>query len=178
MLRIHRGVSPRIAPTAYVDPGAHIIGDVTIGERSSVWPTATLRGDVEPIQIGEDSNIQEGTVVHADKGFPAIVGNRVTVGHSAVLHGCIVEDDALIGIGAIVLNGARIGQGAVVAAGSLVPEGMAVPPATLVIGTPAKPRRAVSAEEQARFRKGVKIYVERAAAYLLEARGQEENAGT
>jgi gamma-carbonic anhydrase len=177
MLRIHRGVSPRIAPTAYVDPGAHIIGDVTIGERSSVWPAATLRGDNDPIQIGEDSNIQDGTVVHTDKGFPAIVGDRVTVGHSAVLHGCIVEDDALIGIGAIVLNGARVGKGAVVAAGSLVPEGMAVPPATLVVGTPAKPRREVSADEQARFRKGVEIYVERAAAYLLESRGQEEKAG-
>ena len=171
MLRSYRGVSPRIAPTAYIDPGAHVIGDVTIGERSSVWPTTTLRGDIEPIRIGEDSNIQEATVVHTDKGFPTVVGNRVTVGHAAVLHGCIVEDDVLIGIGAIVLTGARVGRGAVVAAGSLVPEGMAVPPATLVMGTPAKPRRAVSADEQARFRSGVESYVERAAVYLLETRG-------
>jgi gamma-carbonic anhydrase len=173
MPRTYRGVSPRIAPSAYIDAGAHVIGDVTIGERSSVWPAVTLRGDIEPIRVGEDTNIQDGTVVHMDAGFPAVVGDRVTVGHSAVLHGCTIDDDALIGIGAIVLNGARVGRGAVVAAGSLVPEGMDVPPETLVLGTPAKPRRAVSTEEQERFRKGVKNYVERAAAYRLEQGGRE-----
>lgn len=165
MLRSYRGVSPQIASTAYVDPGAHVIGDVVIGERSSVWPTATMRGDIDPIRVGDDTNIQEGTVVHTDHGFPTTIGNRVSVGHSAVLHGCMIEDDALIGIGAIVLNGARIGKGAVVAAGALVPEGMEVPAETLVMGTPAKPRRAVTAEEQARFRRGVEGYAERAAIY-------------
>src|SRR5690242_19704276 len=123
MLRSYRGISPRVASTAYIDPGAHIIGDVTIGERSSVWPSAALRGDIEPIRVGEETNIQEGSVVHTDVGFPTTVGDRVTVGHMAVLHGCIVEDDALIGIGALVLTGARIGKGAVVAAGAVVPEG-------------------------------------------------------
>ncbi len=165
MLRNYRGISPRIAPSAYIDPGAQIIGDVTIGERSSVWPSATLRGDIDPIRVGEETSIQEGTVVHTDAGFPTTIGNRVTVGHMAVLHGCTVEDDALIGIGAIVLNGAKIGKGAVVAAGSVVPEGMEVPAETLVMGTPAKPRRPVSADEQARFQKGVAGYVERAKTY-------------
>jgi carbonic anhydrase/acetyltransferase-like protein (isoleucine patch superfamily) len=169
MLRSFRGVSPRVAPSAYVDPGATVIGDVTVGRRSSVWPAAVLRGDNDPIRVGEETNIQDGTVVHTDPGFPVNVGDRVTVGHSVVLHGCTVEDDSLIGIGAIVLNGARIGKGAVVAAGALVPEGMEVAPETLVMGTPAKPRRAVSVTEQARFRKGVKIYADRAELYLKEA---------
>jgi carbonic anhydrase/acetyltransferase-like protein (isoleucine patch superfamily) len=165
MIRSLRGITPRIAASAYVDPGAHVIGDVTVGERASIWPTATLRGDIEPITIGDESSIQEGAILHTDKGFPAIIGNRVTVGHAAVLHGCIVEDGALIGIGSIVLNGAKIGRGSVVAAGALVPEGMEVPPDTLVMGTPAKPRRAVSEEEKARFSKGVDGYVSRSAHY-------------
>ena len=165
MLRSYRGISPRVAPSAYIDPGAHIIGDVSIGERSSVWPSAALRGDIEPIRVGDETNIQEGAVLHTDSGFPTTLGDRVTVGHLALLHGCIVEDDALIGMGAIVLNGARVGKGAVVASGALVPEGMQVPAGTLVMGTPAKPRRAVTAEEQERFRKGVRNYAERAAIF-------------
>ena len=165
MLRDYRGISPRIAPSAYIDPGAQVIGDVAIGERSSVWPTATLRGDIEPIRVGDDTNLQEGAVVHTDHGFPTTIGNRVSVGHSVVLHGCTIEDDALIGMGAIILNGARIGKGAVVAAGALVPEGMQVAENTVVMGAPAKPRRAVTAEEQERFRRGVAGYVERAAIY-------------
>jgi carbonic anhydrase/acetyltransferase-like protein (isoleucine patch superfamily) len=169
MVRNYRGIAPQIAATAYIDPGAHVIGDVAIGERSSVWPTATMRGDIEPIRIGEDTNIQEGTVIHTDHGYPTTIGNRVSIGHSAILHGCTIEDDALIGMGAIVLNGARIGSGAVVAAGALVPEGMEVAADTLVMGTPAKPRRAVSAEEKARFRKGIEGYVERAATYRAQS---------
>jgi carbonic anhydrase/acetyltransferase-like protein (isoleucine patch superfamily) len=173
MLRTLRGITPRVAESAYVDPGAHVIGDVTIGGRSTVWPGATLRGDIEPITVGDSTSIQEGSVVHTDKGFPATIGNRVTVGHMVVLHGCTIEDDALIGIGAIVLNGARIGRGAVVAAGALVPEGMIVEPETLVMGAPAKPRRAVSEEEKARFAHGVEQYALRAALYK---EAQKENA--
>ena len=165
MLRIFRGISPRVAASAYIDSAATLIGDVAVGERSSVWPGATLRGDIDPIRVGDETNIQEAVVVHTDAGFPTTIGNRVTVGHAAVIHGCAVEDDALIGIGAIVLTGARVGKGAVVAAGSLVTEGMEVPPATLVMGSPAKPRRPVSAEERARFRRGVQGYAERAALY-------------
>ena len=165
MLRSYRGVSPRIAASAYIDTAATIIGDVTVGERSSVWPTAILSGDIDSISVGDSTNIQEGAVVHTDSAFPTTIGDRVTVGHRALIHGCTIEDEAVIGIGAIVLTGARVGKGSVVAAGSLVPEGMEVPPATLVMGTPAKPRRAVSAEEQARFRKGVQSYVERSTTY-------------
>jgi carbonic anhydrase/acetyltransferase-like protein (isoleucine patch superfamily) len=120
-----------------------------------------LRGDIEPIRVGSDTNIQDGTIIHTDQGFPAIIGDRVSVGHAAVLHGCTVEDDSLIGMGALVLTGARIGRGAVVAAAALVPEGMEVPPDTLVMGAPAKPRRPVSAEEKERFQKGVAGYMER-----------------
>src|SRR6185436_211550 len=170
MIRSFRGIKPKIAVSAYIDPGAHVIGDVEIGERSSIWPTAVLRGDIEPIRIGVETNIQDGTVVHTDKGFPAIIGDRVSVGHAVVLHGCTVEENSLIGMGARVLNGAKIGRGAVVAAGSLVPEGMEVPPDTLVMGAPAKPRRAVTAEEKARFEKGVAGYMERGKQYKEELR--------
>ena len=165
MIRSFRGLTPRIAASAYVDPGAHVIGDVEIGERSSIWPTVVLRGDIEPIRVGAETNIQDGTIIHTDRGFPAIIGDRVSVGHGVVLHGCTIEEDSLIGMGARVLNGARIGHGAVVAAGALVPEGMEVPPDMLVMGTPAKVRRPVSTEEKERFQKGVGGYMERGKQY-------------
>jgi carbonic anhydrase/acetyltransferase-like protein (isoleucine patch superfamily) len=169
MIRTFRGVSPSVAASAYVDPGAHVIGDVAIGERSSVWPSATLRGDIEPIRVGAETNIQECAVVHTDPGFPATIGDRVTVGHSAVVHGCTIEDDSLIGIGALVLTGARVGKGAVIAAGALVAEGAQVPPGTLVMGTPAKPRRPVSDQEKERFRRAAANYAERARRFKEEA---------
>ncbi|MBZ5602656.1 MAG: gamma carbonic anhydrase family protein [Acidobacteriia bacterium] len=169
MIRKFRGIEPKVAPSAYIDPSAQIIGDVTVGERSSVWPNASLRGDIGPIRIGEETSIQDNCALHLDDGFPLTIGNRVTVGHSVTLHGCTVEDDSLIGIGATILNGAKIGKGAVVAAGSLVPEFMEVPPATLVMGVPAKPRRAVAPEEQDRFREGVQNYVEKARLYKDDA---------
>jgi carbonic anhydrase/acetyltransferase-like protein (isoleucine patch superfamily) len=172
MIRSYRGVTPRIAVSAYVDPSAVVIGDVAIGERSSIWPNVTLRGDTALLKIGDETSIQDGSVMHADEGVPCTVGNRVTVGHLVMLHGCTVEDDALIGIGAIILNNARIGKGAVVAAGALVPEGMEVPADTLVMGSPAKPRRAVTPEEQHRFAEGMRHYVEKAARYNAEAAGE------
>jgi carbonic anhydrase/acetyltransferase-like protein (isoleucine patch superfamily) len=169
MIRKFRGIAPRIAVSAYVDPSAQIIGDVTIGERSSIWPNTSLRGDTGPIRIGEETSIQDNCALHLDEGFPLTVGHRVTVGHSVTLHGCTIEDESLIGIGSTVLNGAKIGKGSVVAAGSLVPEGMEVPPSTLVMGVPAKPRRAVTPEEQARFGEGVRHYVEKARQYKEES---------
>jgi gamma-carbonic anhydrase len=168
MIRTFRGIAPKVAASAFVDPGAHVIGEVTIGERSSIWPNASLRGDMGPIVIGEETSIQDNCALHMDEGFPLTVGSRVTVGHSVTLHGCTIEDDALIGIGSTILNGARIGKGAVVAAGSLVPENANVAPATLVMGVPAKPRRPVTAEEQERFHEGVKHYVEKARMYKEE----------
>jgi len=165
MIRSLRGIAPRIAVSAYVDPSAVVIGDVAIGERSSVWPNVSVRGDTGLITIGEESNVQDNSVLHLDEGVPLTIGDRVTVGHSVVLHGCVIEDESLIGIGAIVLNHARIGKGAVVAAGCLVPEGMQVPPGMLVMGVPAKVFRAVTEEEATRFREGCKHYVEKAAIY-------------
>ena len=171
MIRPYRGVMPRIAASAYIDSSAQIIGDVIIGERSSVWPNVSIRGDVNYIRVGDETSIQDNCVLHVDHDvYPCLVGNRVTVGHSAVLHGCQVDENALIGIGAIVLNGAKIGAGAVIAAGALVPEGMEVPPETLVMGAPAKVRRAVTAEEKQRFRKNCDNYVKITAIYKDEQR--------
>jgi len=161
MIRAYRGRFPRIAASAYVDQSAVVIGDITVGERSSIWPHVSARGDVHFIRIGAESNIQDNSVLHADApDFPLIVGDRVTVGHRVVLHGCTVEDDALIGIGAIVLNGAKIGEGAVIAAGALVPEGMQVPARTMAMGVPAKVRREVTGEERERFRLNCQHYVD------------------
>lgn len=170
MIRPYRGVTPRVAASAYVDPSAQVIGDVVLGERSSVWPNVAIRGDVNYIRIGDETSIQDNSVLHVDhQVFPCIVGNRVTVGHSVVLHGCVVEDEALIGIGAIVLNGAKVGRGSIVAAGALVPEGMEVPAGMLVMGTPAKVKRAVTEEEMARFRKNCDNYVKITAIYKEES---------
>jgi gamma-carbonic anhydrase len=161
MLRPFQGILPNIAPSAWIDPTAVVIGDVTIGERSSVWPNAVLRGDVNKITIGEETNVQDGSVLHVEHALhELILGNRVTVGHSVVLHGCTVEDDSLIGIGAIVLNGARIGKGSVIAAGALVPEGMQIPPGSMAMGVPAKIKREVTPEEQERFRVNAQHYVD------------------
>jgi gamma-carbonic anhydrase len=169
MIRTYRGIAPRIADTAYIDPSAQVIGDVVVGERSSVWPNVAIRGDVNHIRIGDETSIQDNSVLHVDhRVFPCIVGNRVTVGHAVVLHGCEVADGALIGIGAIILNGAKIGAGAIVAAGALVPEGMEVPANTLVMGTPAKIRRDVTAEERARFERNCDNYVKITAIYKEE----------
>jgi len=170
MIRSFRGITPSIAVSAYVDPSAVLIGDVSVGEHSSIWPHVTARGDTDHIHIGAETSIQDGTVLHCDIGMPLTIGDRVTVGHAVVLHGCTVEDDALIGIGAIILNQARIGKGAVVAAGSLVPEGAEVPPGMLALGVPAKPRRPVTPEEQRRFSEGAQHYVEKAALYKKETR--------
>lgn len=159
MIRAFRGVLPRIAASAFIDSSAQVIGDVEIGERSSIWPGAVVRGDVNRIRIGDDSNVQDNSVVHVDVDAPTMIGSRVTVGHSVVLHGCTVENDCLIGIGAIVLNHARIGTGAVIGAGSLVPEGAEIAANSLVMGVPGKVRRPVSEEERARFQENCENYV-------------------
>jgi carbonic anhydrase/acetyltransferase-like protein (isoleucine patch superfamily) len=160
MIRPYRGVYPKIAASCYLDPSAQLIGDIEIGERSSVWCNATIRGDVNYIRIGEESNVQDNSVIHVEHDvYPTIIGNRVTVGHSVTLHGCVIEDDCLIGIGAIVLNGARIGQGSVIAAGALVPERMQIPAGSMVMGVPAKVKREITPEERERFRENAQNYV-------------------
>lgn len=169
MIRAYRGVVPTIAASAYIDQSAQVIGDVTVGERSSIWPNVTARGDVNSIRIGSDSNIQDNSVLHCDAGlFPLQIGDRVTVGHLAMLHGCTIEDDCLIGIGAVVLNGAKIGRGSVIAAGAVVPEGAEVPPESMVMGVPAKVKRALTVEERDRFRQNAQHYVEAARIYRDE----------
>src|SRR5713226_1905859 len=169
MIRAYRGIVPRIAASAYIDPSAQVIGDVVVGERSSIWPNVTVRGDVNSIRIGDETNIQDNSVLHCDAGlFPLHIGNRVTVGHLAMLHGCSVQDDCLIGIGAVILNGAKIGTGSVIAAGAVVPEGSEVPPGSMVMGVPAKVKRPLSETERERFRENARHYVEAAQIYRDE----------
>ena len=157
--------SPQIARSAWVAPGAYVIGDVHLGEESSVWYGAVLRGDTEPIRSGARSNGQDGCVLHADPGYPAVVGEGCVIGHNAVVHGCEVEDDCLVGMGATILNGAKIGEGSIVAAGAVVPEGREFPPRSLIVGIPAKAAREVTEEQTQSIAHGVREYVERAAAH-------------
>jgi carbonic anhydrase/acetyltransferase-like protein (isoleucine patch superfamily) len=148
MLRAFGPQYPRVHPTAYIDDSAQVIGDVEVGEDSSIWMTVVVRGDVNRIRIGCRTNIQDGSVVHVMRDTHAtILGDDVTVGHAAVLHGCTIEDRCLIGMGAILLNGAHVGTGSIVAAGSLLVEGVRIPPRSLVMGSPGKVRREVTDEE-------------------------------
>jgi carbonic anhydrase/acetyltransferase-like protein (isoleucine patch superfamily) len=161
MIRAYAGKTPRVAGSAFVASTAALIGDVVIGERSSIWYGAVLRADVQSIRVGAETSIQDNTVIHVDSsGFSTVVGDRVTVGHSVVLHGCTVGDDALIGIGAIVLNGAEVGQGAMIGAGSLVTPGTKVPPGMLALGSPARVKRPLTEEEKRHIRQGVETYVQ------------------
>ncbi|MFZ0963293.1 MAG: gamma carbonic anhydrase family protein [Terriglobia bacterium] len=160
------GRIPRIAASAYVAPSADVIGTVDLGENSSVWFQCVLRGDIEPIRVGANSNIQDGTIVHTFEGAPAVVGDWVTVGHRVVLHGCTVEDNCLIGMGAVLLNNVRVGEGSIVAAGALVAEDTVIPPRSLYMGVPAKLRRAVTEDEQAFIRMHAAHYLEYKERYL------------
>jgi carbonic anhydrase/acetyltransferase-like protein (isoleucine patch superfamily) len=149
-----------IDPTAFIAPSAALMGDVTLGAHSSVWYQAVLRGDLAPITIGAESNIQDGTIVHVDTGIPCTVGQRVGVGHRVVLHGCTIEDDCLIGMGAVVLNGATIGAGSLIAAGAVVSQGAVIPPGHMVAGVPAKVRRELGDDERAGIRTNALLYQE------------------
>ncbi len=152
-------VQPQIDPSAYVSPHAVVIGDVRLAARSSVWPTAVLRGDINFIEIGEGSNIQDGAIVHLAEDLPVRVGKLVTVGHRAILHACIVEDECLIGMGATVLDGAVVGRGSIVGAHALVTKGAHIPPGSLVMGTPGKVVRALKPEEIAGIRTWADHYI-------------------
>jgi carbonic anhydrase/acetyltransferase-like protein (isoleucine patch superfamily) len=160
VIRPFQGKTPQLGEGVFVAPNAEVIGDVAIGARSSIWYGAVLRGDVEKIRIGSETSIQDNTVIHVDSsGFSTVVGDRVTVGHSVILHGCRVGDDALIGMGSIVLNGAEVGDGAMLGAGSVVTPGTKIPPGMLAFGSPAKVRRPLSEEEKQHVREGVERYV-------------------
>jgi carbonic anhydrase/acetyltransferase-like protein (isoleucine patch superfamily) len=156
---------PRVAASAYVAPGAFVIGRVTLGERASVWPGAVIRGDDDAIAVGDDTNVQDGAVLHVDPGIPMTVGSRVTVGHQAMLHGCTIGDDTLIGIQAIVYNRATIGRDCLVAAGAVVTEGSVFPDRSLIVGVPAKLKRTLTEEELAAMRTNVDAYVRRGSWY-------------
>ncbi|MEU7228486.1 gamma carbonic anhydrase family protein [Streptomyces chrestomyceticus] len=166
------GKEPSVDPTAFTAPTSVVVGDVTLGPGAGVWYHAVLRADCGPIVLGADSNIQDNCTVHVDPGFPVTVGERVSVGHNAVLHGCTVEDDVLIGMGATVLNGAHIGAGSLVAAQALVPQGMRVPPGSLVAGVPAKVRRELTEEERDGIRLNATMYVELAKSHGAVVEGR------
>jgi carbonic anhydrase/acetyltransferase-like protein (isoleucine patch superfamily) len=169
LIRSYRGHTPRIAPSAYIDPQAVIIGDVVIGEDSSVWPCAVVRGDVHYIRIGARTNIQDGSVLHVMRDTNALVlGDDVTVGHSVTLHGCTIESRCLIGMGSILLNGAVIGTGSIIAAGTLVPERTIVGAGSLMMGQPAKLRRSLTAQDLASIDAYSRRYVEYKETYRAE----------
>jgi len=148
-----------IDPTAFIHPDAIVLGDVSLGRRVSIWPTAVLRGDGDKIIIGDDSNVQDGTVIHVDPGIPTTIGNRVAIGHRAIVHGSTIEDDCLIGMGAILLNGCHVGAGSIIAAGAVCTEGMEIPPNSLVMGVPGKRRRDVTDAERERIAHTVQSYL-------------------
>ncbi len=165
------GKHPRIHPEAFAAPTCVVLGDVTMAAGSSVWFHAVLRADCGPIVLGADSNIQDNCTVHVDPGFPVTVGARVTVGHNAVLHGCTVEDDVLVGMGATVLNGAHIGAGSLIAAQTLVPQGMRVPPGSLVAGVPGRVKRELTEEERQAVTVNAGMYLELVKAHRESADG-------
>ncbi|MBM7856018.1 carbonic anhydrase/acetyltransferase-like protein (isoleucine patch superfamily) [Desulfohalotomaculum tongense] len=159
---------PKVHPSAYIAPGAAVVGRVTLEENVSIWFNAVVRGDVDEVIVGANSNIQDCCVLHQETGYPCIVGKNVTVGHGAVLHGCTIEDNALIGMGAVVLNGARVGAGAVIGAGALVTQNQVIPPNTLALGSPAKVVRELRPEEIEEFSQSAGRYHKIACVYKNE----------
>lgn len=172
MIKPYEGRHPVRGNNVFIAEGAHIIGDVHMADGVSVWFGAVLRGDIEPIRIGEDSNVQDAAVLHTDEGYPVDIGRRVTIGHGAIIHGAKIEDDALIGMGATLLSGCTVGRGAVVAAGALVPEGATIPPGVLAMGVPARVVRELTDEETERITRGTENYCERRDKYIAQGFGQ------
>jgi carbonic anhydrase/acetyltransferase-like protein (isoleucine patch superfamily) len=150
---------PNVHPSAYVHPAAVVTGDVTLGARVSVWPTAVIRGDTDRIVIGADTNVQDGTIIHVDHGVPTTIGARVGIGHRAIVHGATIGDDVLIAMGAILLNRVRVGTGSIIGAGAVCTEGMEIPPNSLVLGVPARVVRETTEAERGRIRQTVESYL-------------------
>lgn len=168
--------APSVDPGAWIAPGAHVVGQVTIEAQCGVWFGAVVRGDNEPIRIGQGSNVQEGAVLHTDPGFPLVIGDGVTVGHQAMLHGCTIADGCLVGIQAVVMNGATLGRECLVAAGALITEGKVFPDRSLILGSPAKAVRSLRDEERAALRSSAEVYVAKAKAYATDLARQEPGA--
>jgi len=165
-----------VEPSAWIAPGAVVLGDVTLGTEATVWYGAVVRGDSAPIRVGRQTNIQDGCILHADEGFPCTLGERVTLGHGSIVHGATVEDDCLIGMRAVVMNGARIGKGSIVAVGSIVTEGTVIPPGSLALGQPAKVKRETSDRDRELIRHAAEHYVAAGKVYR-EARVGEGETG-
>ena len=173
MIRSYGGHTPQVAASAYIDPAAVVIGDVSIGEHSSMWPCAVIRGDVNWIRIGARTNIQDGSVLHVMRDeYPLLLGDNVTIGHGVILHGCTIESRVLVGMGSVILNGARVGAGSIIAAMTLVPERTVIPPGSLFMGHPGKFRRALTTEDQETIDGYAARYVEYKESYIAEMAAQ------
>lgn len=173
MLRPYKSILPTVDPSAFIDSSAQVIGDVHVGAESSIWMNCVVRGDVHRIRIGKRTNVQDLALVHVMRDTnPTIIGDDVTIGHSAVVHGCTIEDRCLIGMGVILLNGVRVGTGSIVAAGALVPEGMVIPPGSMVMGVPAKVRRPLTPDEDA----SIKWYADNYVKYRLDFQAESTPA--
>jgi carbonic anhydrase/acetyltransferase-like protein (isoleucine patch superfamily) len=171
MIRTYLGHTPVIPASCYVDISAQILGEVMLGEHSSVWMNAVLRGDVHSIRLGANSNVQDCAVLHGMRyKWPVIVGDWVTIGHNATVHGCVIEDACLIGIGATILNNARIGEGSIVAAGAVIPENTIIPPRSLVAGVPGKVRRDLTSDDREEILQYARNYLDYVKIYLEEAK--------
>jgi len=168
-LALHLGQAPQIDPTAYVAPSATVIGNVRLGPRTSIWPGAVLRGDINFIEVGEGSNIQDGAVIHLSDDHPVRIGKHVTVGHLAMVHACTIGDECLIGMHSTILDGAVIGRQSIIGANALVPQGMIIPEGSMVLGVPGKIVRALSLQERATLRHWAEKYVEVARAHAKRA---------
>ena len=169
MIRSYQGKMPVIPASCYVDASAQVIGDVVLGEQASIWMNAVVRGDVNSIRIGAKSNVQDCAVLHGMRHlYPVIVGEMVTIGHNATVHGCRLEDAVLVGIGAVILNNARVGEGSIVAAGAVVPEQMVIPANSLVAGVPGKIKKTLGDEDRKMILKYAQNYLDYTAIYLSE----------
>lgn len=172
MIRKYCNVTPKIAESAYIDETALIIGDVVIGDESSVWPFVVIRGDMNFIRIGAQTNIQDHTMIHVELGkYETIVGDRVTVGHRVTLHGCRIGNRCLIGMGAIILNNVEVGEGSIIAAGTVVPENTVIPPGSVVMGIPGVVRRKTTEKDLKRIDQGIEAYLDAMKINLSERRG-------
>jgi carbonic anhydrase/acetyltransferase-like protein (isoleucine patch superfamily) len=169
MIRSFQGRLPQVPSSCYVDLSAQLIGDVTLGEHTSIWMNAVLRGDVNSIRLGANSNVQDCAVLHGQRDrYPVVVGDWVTIGHNAIVHGCVVEDAVLVGMGAVIMNGCHIGEGSIIGAGAIVPERTIVPPKTLWAGVPAKLRRELSDDDRPMILKFAQDYLDYTEIFLKE----------
>lgn len=169
MIRSYQGKTPVVPASCYVDVSAQLIGDVELGEHASVWMNAVLRGDVNSIRLGARSNVQDCAVLHGMRYlYPVIVGEMVTIGHNATVHGCVIEDEVLVGIGSVILNNAKIGEGSIIAAGAVVPEQTVIPPNSLVAGVPGKVKKTLGDEDRKMILKYAQNYLDYTAIYLAE----------